>query len=191
MNMTAGETDTKVRRLHQPRWAASLHRMGTWRYKVLYGGRGSGKTYAVATALVVLAHQHSLRVVCVREKQNSIDESAKNELENQIQRLGLSRYYKITNQNIDHRENGSHFFFRGLSTVQEEAIRGWSGVDICWIEEAHDMSPSSWEILRPTIRGNPPWGDSEIWLTFNPKNRYDPAYKTFVAQGRDLSLIHI
>ena len=138
-------------------------------------------TWSVATALPALGHQRRMRIVCVREHQKSIEESAKQEIELQIRRLGLERYYKITDQHIDHRENGTHFFFRGLSTVQEEDIKGWADVDVAWVEQAEMMSASSWEILDPTIRKH----GAEIWLTFNPKNRYDPAYKTFVAQGRD------
>ena len=49
-------------------------------------------------------------------------------------------------------------------------------VDVVWIEEAHKMSNSSWEILRNTIRKE----GSEIWASFNPKNRYDPIYRDFV-----------
>lgn len=45
------------------------------RYKVFYGGRGSGKSWAAARALVHLAHHKPLRVVCAREFQNSIEES--------------------------------------------------------------------------------------------------------------------
>ncbi|MYB35891.1 MAG: PBSX family phage terminase large subunit [Gammaproteobacteria bacterium] len=167
------------RKVSQPKWAGPLYRRGEYRYKVPYGGRGSAKTWTVAAALIVLTHNTPLRIACVREHQKSIEESAKEELENQIRRLGLTSVFRITKQHIDH-VNGSHFFFRGLSSVQEEDIKGWANVDICWIEQAEMMSASSWEILDPTIRKP----GSEIWATFNPKNPYDPVYKTFVVEGR-------
>ena len=156
-------------------WAQPLFH--PYRRKVLYGGRGSGKSWQIAAALIILAHKRPLRVVCAREHQKSLRESAKKVLEGMIKRLGLASYYQITQEEIRHR-NGSLFFFSGLSTVSEEDIRGWEDVDIVWIEEAHRMSNSSWEILRNTIRKD----GSEIWMSFNPKNRFDPAYKHFVAR---------
>jgi len=44
------------------------------RCKVLWGGRGSGKSWGVAIALLVIASQKPTRVLCARELQNSLDE---------------------------------------------------------------------------------------------------------------------
>ena len=127
------------------------------------------------TALVVQAHQRPLRIACVREHQRAIKDSAKRTLELQIQRAHLGGSYKSTRENITN-DNGSYFFFAGMSTVSEEDIRGWEDVDIVWVEEAHRMSHTSWEILRNTIRKP----GAEIWFSFNPKNRYDPVYRDMV-----------
>ena len=45
------------------------------RYKVFYGGRGSGKTHAIAEYLIVSALLNTERVLCTREIQKSIKES--------------------------------------------------------------------------------------------------------------------
>ena len=37
------------------------------RYKVYYGGRGGGKSWAFATALLIQGMQKPLRVLCARE----------------------------------------------------------------------------------------------------------------------------
>ena len=158
---------------HMPDWAQPL--LKPHRRKVLYGGRGSGKSWAIGAALIGLAHQKPLRIACVRETQDSIRDSAKKNLENMIYRLGLGSYFQVLEMEIRHR-NGSVIFFSGLSNVTEESIRGWEDVDIVWVEESHSMSHSSWEILRNTIRKD----GSEIWMSFNPKYRYDPAYRDFV-----------
>ena len=101
-----------------------------------------------------------------------------------IHRFGLSSLYDITRDHIRCKTTDSDFFFSGMSTVSEEDIRGWEDVDIVWVEEAHRMSASSWEILYPTIRKETPEFKSEIWFSFNPKNRYDTVYKTFISEGR-------
>src|SRR5574343_33478 len=45
------------------------------RYKVMHGGRGGGKSWAVARALLLLALDKPMRVLCAREVQKSIKES--------------------------------------------------------------------------------------------------------------------
>ena len=59
------------------------------RYKVLYGGRGSGKSWSVARALVAMAAAKPIRVLCARETQKSIQESVHRLLKDQIGLLGL------------------------------------------------------------------------------------------------------
>jgi phage terminase large subunit len=39
----------------------------SYRYRAAYGGRGSGKSHSFATALVLRARHHKLRVLCCRE----------------------------------------------------------------------------------------------------------------------------
>ncbi|HHW4683729.1 MAG TPA: phage terminase large subunit, partial [Xylella sp.] len=45
------------------------------RYKVMYGGRGGGKSWSIARVLVSLATLSKLRILCAREFQNSIADS--------------------------------------------------------------------------------------------------------------------
>ena len=160
-----------------PSWAEPLFRPR--RYKVLYGGRSSGKTWQASGALVIQGHQEPLTVACVREHQKSLDDSAKPALINWIDRLGLRRpdAYTVTQTEIRH-ANGTRFFFAGISTSSEEDIKGWEGVNRCWVEEAHRMSARSRELLYPTVFRRP---DSELWFTFNPQYRTDPVWKDFVA----------
>lgn len=54
-------------------------------------------------------------------------------------------------------------------------------MDICWVEEAHNVSLESWEILTPTIRQP----NSEIWVSFNPKYEDDETYQRFVVNPPD------
>ena len=109
-----------------------------------------------------------------REHKVSIEESAQPELLNRASELGLLRQdcYTQTRTAINH-ANGTHFFFIGLSVVSEEDIRGLSMVDLVWVEEAHRISRTSWEMVYPTIRKD----NAEIWMTFNPKYRTDIAWE--------------
>ncbi len=58
------------------------------RYKVLWGGRGAGKSVAIARALLIFAVQKKMRILCLREFQNSISESVYELLKEQIYAMG-------------------------------------------------------------------------------------------------------
>lgn len=145
------------------------------RYKVFYGGRGSAKSWSFARALVKFGDRWTLRILCVREYQNSIADSVHRLLSDQITLLGLSDRYIITQKSIKHRYTGTEFIFKGLRHNANE-IKSLEGVDICWVEEAQRVSKESWKYLIPTIRKI----GSEIWISFNPEEEDDPTYQQFV-----------
>jgi phage terminase large subunit len=144
------------------------------RYKVLYGGRGSGKSWGVARALLSIGIQRPIRVLCARELQNSITDSVHALLADQIKSMGLDPLYEIQNTVI-YGKNGTEFLFAGLKHNITK-IKSFEGVDICWVEEAQTVSKSSWDTLIPTVRKE----KSEIWVTFNPELDTDETYKRFV-----------
>lgn len=144
------------------------------RYKIYFGGRGGGKSWSLAKALIIKAYRKPLRILCTREFQSSIADSVHKLISDQIYSMGLSKWFKITNTSITSTV-GSQFFFKGLRhSIQE--IKSTEGVDLCWVEEAQSISQNSWEILIPTIRKD----GSEIWISFNPKEESDPTYKRFI-----------
>ena len=153
------------------------------RYKVMYGGRGGGKSWAVADALLIKCTKAPLRILCARELQVSIADSVHRLLSDRIEALGLTPFYKITQKSIEGL-NGSIFLFKGIKHNSTE-IKSTEGVDICWVEEAEKVSSNSWEVLIPTIRKE----DSEIWVTFNVKNVTDATYERFIINRGDNVLI--
>lgn len=144
------------------------------RYKIAYGGRGSGKSWAAARCLIVLAMQSKIRVLCTRQLQTSIANSVHKLLSDSIQELGLSDNFEITRDQI-RCKNGSEFFFKGIQNNINE-IKSIEGINYCWVEEAQSVSENSWEVLIPTIRKE----NSEIWVTFNPDREEDATYQRFV-----------
>ena len=147
------------------------------RYKVYYGGRGGGKSWQFARALILLGYDRKLRILCTREIQRSISDSVHKLLTEQIDALELSYFYTVTRDSI-RGANGTEFIFKGLHANSQE-IKSTEGVDICWIEEAMSVSEDSWAILIPTIRKE----GSEIWVTFNPDSEKDPVYQRFLVNG--------
>lgn len=146
-----------------------------FRYKIAYGGRGSGKSWAFARALLIQAASAPLRILCAREVQKSIRQSVHTLLSDQIHALGLSAFYEILESEI-RGKNGSNLGFTGLASHTVDTIKSFEGCDICWVEEAQTVSKKSWDILIPTIRKP----ESEIWVSFNPELDTDETYKRFV-----------
>ncbi len=145
------------------------------RLKVSYGGRGSGKSWSYARALLIQAANKPLRVLCAREIQRSIRQSVHQLLTDQIQALGLGQFYEVLDSEI-RGVNGSLFVFTGLANNTVESIKSYEGVDRVWCEEAQTISKKSWDILIPTIRKP----DSEIWVSFNPNIDTDDTYQRFI-----------
>ena len=144
------------------------------RYKVMYGGRGSSKSWSVARQLLLMGTEKSMRILCTRELQKSIKQSVHKLLTDQIESMGIKSFYAITDTAI-RGVNGTEFIFMGIRHNTEE-IKSTEGVDVCWIEEAHSLTESSWDIIDPTIRKE----GSEIWVTFNPRFKFDFIYQKFV-----------
>jgi phage terminase large subunit len=144
------------------------------RYKVLHGGRGSGKSTNVARALLIQAVQEPLRILCARELQSSIRDSVHKLLADEIVAMGMQDFYEIQTNGI-FGKNGSEMLFKGLRHSISE-VKSIQGIDRAWVEEAAIVSKASWETLIPTIRKE----KSEIWVTYNPMLEEDDTHQRFV-----------
>jgi phage terminase large subunit len=153
------------------------------RLKIYHGGRGGGKSWAFAIALIVAATQKKLRVLCTREIQENLEASVRRLLADTIERLGLSAFWDIQQEKILGK-NGSMFIFEGLK-FNIQGIRSLEGIDRVWIEEGASVSRESWDYLLPTIRKS----GSEIWISANRNRPDDPFYELFVRDPRPGSII--
>lgn len=147
-------------------------------YKLTYGGRGSSKSWGVASLLVQDLTENPHRLVCCREVQKSIAESSYRLIVDTILRL-QKKGWEIKNETIDH-ENGSHIIFRGLRDMRaSRSIKSLEGYDRCWLEEAQSISKESLDLLIPTIRKD----GAEIWACWNPETPDDPIERLKKREG--------
>jgi len=148
------------------------------RYKSYRGGRGGAKSYAFADTLISMAATKPLRILCARELQSSIRESVHQLLESRIDKLGVRELFDVQKSTILG-TNGSEFIFKGIRFNISE-IKSMEGIDICWVEEAQNVSETSWSIITPTIRTGKNLENSEIWLSWNTGVEEDATYQRFV-----------
>ena len=145
------------------------------RYKVAYGGRGSGKSWAFAEMSVEVARRVKTTVVCVRELQLSISDSVHKLIANTIERLGYADEFDILKSTIVHKGTGTNFIFFGIKNDPKK-MKSLEGAGVCWVEEAESITADMWDTLIPTIRTP----GSEIWISYNPKNILDATHQRFV-----------
>jgi phage terminase large subunit len=159
------------------------------RHKVLFGGRGAGRSWGCARALLIIGGNRPIRVLCARELQNSIADSVHRLLSDQISHLHLEHIYEVQASRIISRPGAvpggqTSFSFEGIKNNITK-IKSYEGIDYCWVEEANKVSRNSWEVLLPTVRKE----DSEIWLTFNPELETDYTYQRFVLNPSEDSYV--
>ena len=141
--------------------------LGTYRYRVLRGGRGSGKSFSVAKMSAIWGAVKSIRILCTREFQNSIKQSFYAEVVNAINsEPWLQSVYEVGRDYIRHKTNGTEYLFAGLRH-NIESIKSMAQIDLCIVEEAEQVPHTSWQALIPTIRAP----GSEIIIIYNPKRR--------------------
>lgn len=153
-------------------------------YKVLYGGRGSTKSWDFATAMLVLCSKKKLFCVCGREIQDSIKESVHKLLSDRIASSPkLRKIYRVLDNEIRCTKTGSRIAFQGMKQ-NIEAVKSTEAIDIYWASEARNVSKNSWQVLLPTVRLDAPHGPfgkgSEVWVDFNPELDTDPTYELWV-----------
>ncbi len=157
----------------------------TIRYLILFGGRGSAKSWSVARILIQLCLAGPVRILCTRETQKSIEESVYQLLKDQIVLMGYERAFVFTKNSIVCTQTGSSFIFAGLRQQDVTKLKSLEGVDICWAEEAQVITDVSWRVLIPTIRKD----NSIIIITFNPELDTDPTYVRFIENTPPRSMV--
>lgn len=65
------------------------------RYRVAYGGRASGKSWAAVEGLIIRALQKPVRILCCREYQVTIRDSIKKVIEDSVNRFRDFRLFHL------------------------------------------------------------------------------------------------
>lgn len=145
----------------------------TQRFKVAYGGRGAGKSQGFGGIFLGFAKDYGDKTLCLRELQNSIDDSVYALLLAQAELLEFENFSGV-NQTIRFRDEDV-FRFRGLRN-NTDSIKSAYGFRRAWPEEAQSLSQASIKALTPSIRE----AGSEIWLSMNPRSSADPVAQRFL-----------
>lgn len=166
------DTEQQTLQRSMPAWALPLQRPA--KFKLVKGGRGSGKSHEIAEQLVEdCVADPELPAVCIREVQRSMRFSSKRLIENKIRKMGVSHLFKSRETHIERLGGSGVILFQGMQDHTADSIKSLEGFRRAWIEEASSLSHLSLEYLIPTMRED----GAEIWATWNPQKESDAIEK--------------
>lgn len=153
---------------------------GTADVRGAYGGRGSGKTrsFAKMSAVRTFMWDQAGRegiILCGRQFMNSLADSSLEEVKAAIRSEDwLAPHFEIGDKYVKTKSGRISYTFAGLDR-SIESIKSKSRILLCWVDEAEPVTEEAWQILIPTLREE----DSELWVTWNPKNKHSATQKRF------------
>lgn len=150
--------------------------INNYKYFLVEGGRGGGKSQTIARLLSYCAEDKKLRIVCGRETQNSLEESVYTIFKDLIDKYDLN--FDVKASKITHNDTGSEITFKGFREQGRVSIKGLEAVDILWIDEAQSITQPTLNTILPTIRKN----KAKVFFAMNRHLINDPVYKEFIAR---------
>lgn len=160
------------------------------RTRVFKGGRGGGKTLAIAKRSALRVYQLAEMGVegvflASREFQGSLDESSMEEIKAAIRSVPwLVDYFDIGEKYIRTKNRRISYAFAGLRH-NLDSIKSKARIVGNWTDEAENVSEIAYRKLLPTIRSEGNGWYAENWLTYNPEDEESATHKRYVANTPD------
>lgn len=151
------------------------------RYIIIIGGRGSGKSFAVATFLSLLSYENDETILFTRKTLSSAHLSVIPEFVEKIELMGASDHFDVRKTDIDNTLSGSRILFRGLqsssgdNTANLKSIQGVT----CWVlDEAEELTDE--EVFdRVDLSVRHKTKQNRVVMVMNPSHKDHFIYKRF------------
>jgi len=131
------EVEIKLHSAYEPLWKVTDRR-----YYLLTGGRGSGKSFALALFLCDLAAREKQTILYTRFTMTSAHISIIPEFIDKMETMGMMQDFEISKTEITHKYTGSKIIFRGIKTSagnQTAALKSIQGVTTWVLDEAEEL----------------------------------------------------
>lgn len=152
-----------------------------WRYTVITGGRGSGKSHATASANVCSTFDDPYNILYSRYTLTSAELSIIPEYVEKIDALGLRGGFKISKTTIRNLRTSALVFFRGLlqsSSNQTGRLKSINKLKRWFLDEAQELeNKTTFETIDLSIREKEV--NNEVWMALNPTDIHHWIYKEF------------
>jgi phage terminase large subunit len=111
------------------------------RYYLITGGRGSGKSFGVSTAILLASFEKGNNILYSRYTMTSASTSIIPEMVEKIELLGLEGHFTVNSREIINNSTGNTIYFRGLkvgSGNQTAALKSLSNIATFVLDEAEE-----------------------------------------------------
>ena len=138
------------------------------RFNFIYGGAGSGKSVALADAIIIdLESPEKNNWLILRKVATSLKDSCYTLLLNRLSDFELLDDFKITKQPMEiiSKRTGNRAIFYGLDDIRK--LKSISGITKVWGEEVEEFEMEDFKQLNLRLRGND-GVQRQYYYTFNP-----------------------
>lgn len=151
------------------------------RYYVITGGRGSGKSFATNTFLVLLTYEKGHRILFTRYTMTSAGMSIIPEFIEKLELMGILNQFTVTKTEIINNLTGSSIYFSGIRTSsgdQTAKLKSIQGVSSFILDEAEELTDEeSFDKIDFSIRAKNV--KNRCILILNPTTKENWIYQRF------------
>lgn len=151
------------------------------RYYVITGGRGSGKSFATNTFLVLLTYEKGHRILFTRYTMTSAGMSIIPEFIEKLELMGILEQFTVTKTEIINNLTGSSIYFSGIRTSsgdQTAKLKSIQGVSSFILDEAEELTDEeSFDKIDFSIRAK--GVKNRCILILNPTTKESWIYQRF------------
>ena len=164
------------------------------RYFIVTGGRGSGKSFAVNSVLLLLTYQAGHTILFTRYTLRAASISIIPEFIEKLELLGVVDRFKITKDEIINKGNGSKIIFRGIKTSsgdQTANLKSLTGITTWVMDEAEELNDEDiFDKIDLSVRNK--IQENRVILILNPTTKEHFIYKRWfedrgVAAGSNIT----
>ena len=167
--------------LFSPKYKPLFREHPDTRYTLVKGGRGSGKSYAVNTALCRSTYLDSMNILFTRYTMTAAEVSIIPEFRDKIDALQIADHFRARSTDIVNLVTGAKIIFRGLmasSGNQVAKLKSIQGVKTWVLDEAQELDdPNLFDTIDFSVRTLE--AANQIILVFNPTDVNSWLYDRF------------
>ena len=149
------------------------------RYFIVTGGRGSGKSFAINSVLLLLTYQAGHTILFTRYTLRAAGISIIPEFIEKLELIGVIDQFKITKDEIINKGNGSKIIFRGIKTSsgdQTANLKSLQGITTWVMDEAEELNDEDiFDKIDLSVRNK--IQENRVILILNPTTKEHFIYK--------------
>ena len=100
----------------------TLFKKARTRYRIITGGRGSGKSYAISSALVNDTYKDDFNTLFTRYTMVAAHDSIIPEFKDKVDLFQCESDFHITRTDVENRSSGGSILFRGLMVSSQNQV---------------------------------------------------------------------